>query len=1065
MQNIHPVAQYLLALAATIAAYGGYASWVAPRIEGGPPVVRGVGSVEMKPAEDNRPAIELAPWIPADSWELGPCKTLRNGETTLYCRDYVTLDDGSIQIYPLTIILGSENSAEPPVIIRAFEQAILKFDRPLTMGGGEGPGRLLHARMPGPVELIQPGSSGHPDGGIFVRTSNLQLTPQRIYTIEPVEFTHGGSHGSGRNLMLDLAHTTPPGAINTGFSTVNGISRMELAFVDYLELVSGSASGAANGSSPAAVAEPLSENQASLQSARIHCAGPLVFDFQKQTALFRDDVVVRSLDDSGDVLTGDQLEVTFDRAELVAPGPSPNRNGTAFPKLKPRRIAARGQPARLLMPGRKSSAVGEMLEYDLALQQIRASDSRAVIVHQDQQEFVTRSLEYRIRSDGSLGPMMAGGPGRLVSAGGDSASATAGDWTVTFQTSLVVQPEPDGKIITLSGDATIQLDAQQKIRGEQIRLWLNQQQVQSDSPNSSMQWQYTPARMEVDGSVNIAMDGLQGLTGKLIAIWNDLPIHAAGSGHRIGFDSAPQKILPASFVSGAARPGVAATAGAAGIHQALRPVFDDPPARNDLNFRGDQVTVQLVRRDNPADPAGAGKTEVQQVEIDGHVVVEQVSRETAEAAAAGDPSGIQAGNRERDLLVTGNRMNLTPVADEMWRAHVSGDVVIDSPQMVLRGDDVHMDQASNRIWIVGAGDLEMKPQENRPRVPALQASNPSAPDPEETRFDSMTVSWIGGMIFDGGRVWFEQQVRSEARQTSAAGVRSTVRSLSEGMTLTLDRQIVFQDQQSESSQPAPRIRQLTMIDRLTSDQKVFDTPASAPPASGSVVLERLEQDSAGQNLTRQVIVVPQIDYNISTGDILARGPGGIINWQPGSADDQPFGQQRPPAPRAAAGQGIGIACLHVNFDRQLTANSRRSEMEIQGNVRAAFGNVDSWDSRISPERTPPAAGITRMVCQQVRMVSWQRVGADSPAMDLVATGDALIESEAFRAVGAVIRYAGDSGKMILEGDNRSDANLWYSASGSRDRDHLVAGKITYYPETQAAEIDKVQSATLNRNGR
>jgi hypothetical protein len=55
--------------------------------------------------------------------------------------------------------------------------------------------------------------------------------------------------------------------------------------------------------------------------------------------------------------------------------------------------------------------------------------------------------------------------------------------------------------------------------------------------------------------------------------------------------------------------------------------------------------------------------------------------------------------------------------------------------------------------------------------------------------------------------------------------------------------------------------------------------------------------------------------------------------------------------------------------------------------------------------------------------------------------------------------------MELWGDGRTDARLFYRPRGSSSQDKMSAGKIEFYPATQTAVFNNVQSATLNRSGK
>ncbi len=1038
MHQIHPIAQYLIALAMTVAAYGGYVSWLAPQIEGAPPVIHGIAASDHKLPEDDRAAKELSAWLPADSWELGTCKTLRTEDTTLYFRDYVTLEDGAVQIYPLTIVIaqgqGQDQEKQPPIIIRAAEQALLRFDRPFQLAG-EGPGRLLSARMPGPVDIVQPGNT-EGNEGLAVRTSNLQLTPQRVFTIDRVEFSHSGSFGSGRNLVMDLAHSTPPGAISTGFTTVTGLSRMELAFVDFLELASEPV-GSAKPGGPA--------EKGALQRARVTCEGPLVFDFKDQVATFSKNVAVRSTDGSGDVLAGDKLQVVFvqeaDRSTTNNVAQNVPRPGV--PKLKPDRIIAVGQPARLVMPSRDASAAGEQLEYDMGLQKIRAIDSRAVVVRQAGQEFITRNLEYRIREDGSLGPMIAVGPGKLVSSGAASAGADkTQSWEVTFDEQLTIQPQTDGRLVTVSGNANVRIDQSQQIGGQQIRLWLAQTQIPSPT-SGSPQWDYQPTRMEVDGNVTIGLAELQGITRKLIAIWKELPAYAAGNPVRVG-SVRPKKQNEWTVASNLpTQPAIRQVV--------FRPALDDrafvktPTSKTD--FDCELVTIHLNRNGK--------ETTIEIVEMKDNVVVRQVPI-----------TNTMRVESEPTFVMTGDELKLTPTGNEQWRAHVAGSARIDSPQLALEGENLQLDQASNRIWVEGPGKMNLKqtkPKTGRDNQPAASglAVGMSA------SVESLVTTWQGGMIFDGNQVWFEQQVRSNAKQPAKNGNSSDIRSVSQGLTVILDRQIDLRAGVEKQDDSSAEVRSLIMIDSLGPDQQVFGVPkgGNGSEKPGSVVLEKIERDSADKQVGRQLLMVHRIEMDVASGDIRAQGPGGIVHWQPaGSGGTQsPFG--KPAAAKAEGGKSEKISCLHVNFDREMLANSQKGELNIDGNVRAVFADVDSWESQPSPDGDPPPAGATRLVCQHVKLVQWKPAGSDTQMTNMIATGDAVVQSDSFEARGIRISYDQQTEMLVLEGDARTDANLWHSSRPGSPRDNLVAGKILYNMNDGSTQIEKVRSATMNRSGK
>lgn len=1064
--RVHPVAQYLLALAGTIGAYAGYNAFVSPRIEGSPPAQRAATQVQRTLATDDDSVEWLRPWLPADAWELGKCKSLRTEDSLLLFKDYVTRDDGTVQIYPLTIILGSagrraENGSDPsgvdpagsapPVILRASEQAELVFDRPLQLGG-EGPGRLMQGRLPGLVEVLQPGAGGRP--GTRVVTSNLQLTPQRVFTLEQVEFTHEGSRGSGRNLMLDLAHAAPPGTINTGFANVTGLARMELAFLDWLELSASSPDepeASATGLSGRPV-ELASDRTVSLESVRVLCRGPLVFDFDQQTATFRDQVVVQATNQSGDELHGDLLQVVF-RREL-AEGELEGGATRSLARLKPDVVIAEGKPARLVLPSRDASAAAERLEYHLGLSQLRAADSTAVIVRQAGQEFVARSLEYRIREDRTLGPLVALGPGQLTALNGTDATRRPA-WQVTFGQQLTIQPDGDQRLVTLSGSAVIEPEPGQRISGDRVQLWLEPGNSPASRPagaNHPLTSDYQPLRAEVTGNVDVRLDQLKGVTAKLVAEWGEGASPAVGSFRPgpgdttvVAWKTDDERAGPGTAFTLTRETSLASATGERG-REGSRPVASNASDGSQLQFRCDEIRVRLERG---ADAAA------REIELAGQVQVRQLK-------ARVDPGATD----DVELEVTGDWLQLVPAGEKLWRAHVTGAAQIVTPELKLAGRDLQLDQAANRAWVSGPGELALTQEGESGEDERRELREPQSGAVRRL----LNVNWQGGMVFDGGRVWFEQQVRSSAtRSRGEEGGSEEIRTVSEGLTLTFDRPVSFEQSPDGPAGPAggPQVRKLSLAGRLAPGQQAFPVAAAISDEPGvSVVLERTAIDDSGTVVGREVMIVPALDADLESGDIRASGPGALMHWRPGgeSAGGNLFGSRQPAANQPPPAGQPSITCLHVNFDGQLVANSKRTEMQIDGQVRGVFGPVKTWEEQLNAAQTPPP-GCTRLTCQSVSLVQWTPEAAGSPMTELVATGDAVILGDAFEARGRRVSYNQQNDLLVLEGDGRTDANLWHASRPGAPRNQLVAGKILYRPGDGWTQIEKVRSATINQSGR
>jgi hypothetical protein len=356
-----------------------------------------------------------------------------------------------------------------------------------------------------------------------------------------------------------------------------------------------------------------------------------------------------------------------------------------------------------------------------------------------------------------------------------------------------------------------------------------------------------------------------------------------------------------------------------------------------------------------------------------------------------------------------------------------------------------------------------------PTAEQNDASTQAAEPVAKAKQQELEVEWQGGMIFDGEKVYFEHAVQSEAVETAADGSQTVLRTVSEGLNLLLDRPVNLRQPSggvgSESSEL--KIRQIVLVDRIPGNGRAFQV--SQPLGENRpVLLEKYTVTPTGQMLDKQQIRVPRIAMELESGDVTATGPGEILQWKPGgSGSGQTSGLTSPLARAETTGAGgrPGLDYMHCKFDGDLMANTNRTEVRINNRVRALYGVVPNWESRLDPdaERVPPEA--TRISCEQVQIVQWTPRGSDQPTTEVLATRNARIVGSNFEATAERLSYNERSDLLVMEGDGRQDANLWFQQKPGAQRDHLVAGKILYRPGDQWTQIEKVRNATINQGQR
>ncbi|MFM7740878.1 MAG: hypothetical protein ACKO9H_15850, partial [Planctomycetota bacterium] len=389
------------------------------------------------------------------------------------------------------------------------------------------------------------------------------------------------------------------------------------------------------------------------------------------------------------------------------------------------------------------------------------------------------------------------------------------------------------------------------------------------------------------------------------------------------------------------------------------------------------------------------------------------------------------------------------------RISIYRDARVITPQMELAAPELQLDQAANRVWASGSGQAKLRPQVK----PAAEQGDmlAQAAEPEaKAKQQELEVEWQGGMIFDGEKVYFEHAVQSEAVETAADGSQTVLRTVSEGLNLLLDRPVNLRQRSSgvgvESGEL--NIRQIVLVDRIPGNGRAFQV--SQPLSENRpVLLEKYTVTPSGQMLDKQQIRVPRIAMELESGDVTASGPGEILQWKPGgSGNGQTSGLTSPLARAEATGSGgrSGLDYMHCKFDGDLMANTNRTEVRINERVRALYGVVPNWETRLDPDAERVPAESTRISCEQVQIVQWTPRGSELPTTEVLATRNARIVGSNFEATAERLSYNERSDLLVMEGDGRQDANLWFQQKPGAQRDHLVAGKILYRPGDQGTQI-------------
>jgi hypothetical protein len=374
---------------------------------------------------------------------------------------------------------------------------------------------------------------------------------------------------------------------------------------------------------------------------------------------------------------------------------------------------------------------------------------------------------------------------------------------------------------------------------------------------------------------------------------------------------------------------------------------------------------------------------------------------------------------QRPLLVRGDRLEIAEASGPKTKITILGRFArFEARGLGLTGTNIHFDRGGNTVRIDGPGQMDL------PMAGGLTGQG-------DTPGGTATVDWQGGMLFDG----------QTAKFTGGVVAASPNQKLwTDSMDVQLERGVHF----SEA------------------------TPAGAPPqveavrCFGGVRMENQTRDPQGQLTALDRMHVSDIDVNLLTG-ALNGGPGELVSVRHGSdrtPGAMPFGQnvalRRPPS--AAGGP---LKCLHVVWQGAMVGNVKSRTLRFRDQVQAGYAPVDEWERSIplgNPDQLGPDGATVN--CGQLTVAETITPLDSKKSIELEALGNAQAENATFKAVANRITYAEAKDLLILEGDGRSDANLFRQDRPGDPPTTLTAQKVWFWPKTNRCKIENPKALQI-----
>jgi lipopolysaccharide export system protein LptA len=1026
------VQRYVSALAIVLIAFSAYALVAVPRID--PPVkLRAKSSTDATTTSDTGRRLKnnrekLQHLFPPDSWQLASPKVLETEHGTLLFKDYKPLEDGRIELKPLSLILntakgatGAKASARP-MVLDAPDGALLQFDGATDPSRADF-GRLMGGLLSGEIKIYSPPTAPGVNDALSIVTRNVQLDERRIWTPHQVNFRYGPSYGSGRDLVITLIPTEKSAGQASG-PAFEGIKTLELVHLDKLHLESGGE--ALLPGKPKAAKKPAnpSDPKTPPTPVEVTCQGPFLFDFVQRIASFEDHVDVMRLNANG---PSDQLNCQLLTFHFKAPpaGAAPKQKGSGpAMSMEVERVVAVGHPVVLRAPSMGATARGERLEYHLDTRRIVLEDRDRVMLLDERFDIEARQLQYEMAENGGLGKLWAAGPGRLrarriepatvktagaarmrspitpVSARPDNTAPATLE--ATWKKELRLYPHKGQHIVALKENATVNVAQMGGFAADEIYVWLNETPAGA-APSPSMskalggsgKMQVEPDRMLATGHVRINATQLEGETDRL-ELWIRKPAPVI----------APLPTVPAPTETGAPPPSAPPPVPAAPAPKP-KPLMPKPertaPPGQKFHLLGDVIRIQLFR-------AGE-ETTVEEVTVDGKVKLWD------------EPLPI-AGAKPQ-LFITGSALQLRGGMNDNAVVHVLGEPAsIEAQGMKLRGANVHLHRSENRLWIEGPGDMQL------PLSSDLSGKKLDAPS-------DVLITWQQGLEFDGAVALFGGNV-----QVQTANQQQWARA--ETLEVTMAKRVNFADAKPGVK---PEVQQIA-----------FDR---------NFALENRSLDKQGKLASIEKMQAESVRIEQQSGRMEADGPGWVSTVRLGGASNS-LTSARGAAPPNPASRPTSAApqftYLFVEFQLQVVGNLFQHQVEFQRNVRTIYGPVDGWQGTLNIDQRPEQLNeqTVLMECQRLELREMPGSFRDTTSMEMEATGDTVVEGKGFTARASRIGYQDEKQLLTLEGDGRQDAELTRQTTVGGQQSHLKARKIMYWKFDNRVEVDDARMLDLNQ---
>ena len=703
-------------LAVVLTAYLIYARVAVPLIE--PSIAGPSGTTADVGGSDlvNDQRIEqLEKLFPPGSIDLKKSKVLENDQVILLLNDWKNLGDGRAELLPpFTMVFLWDGDADDEaqrlrqsIILQASDGAVLKFKDPINLASFKI-GRPVGGSLKGDITISSQGKSPGPEDDLMIRTKDVQLNEQEIWTPNPVSFTWGNNSGCGSDMHIKLIPGPAKTARDPNVPNV-AIESFELRHIDALHLELPQSATATSPNTDPGKAFTSAADGGNLPM-DISCSGAFIFNKVKRVANFANNVKVSRVHPNGpaDLIQSELLSIYF------VPRGDATPDDDYASSLEIERIEARGHPVTIdalaEAPAKYLRGQGERLDYNVKTNVISLDGGPEVFLIQGPNEIHARSLQYQSLGANKPGGAAAQGPGWLkAQIYGNPENRLEASW----KDKLRMEAKDQYYRISFTGGAMLNYPGFGTLGAGEINFWLKQAPAGAPAGQAGPMPEYLKAQNQV----TIESPRLSVALERQLEIWFE----------RSATSNAASSPPPA----------------APGVQNQAQNVFRGAPAQagpesgqQHFKITGRSLTALMKMNNRQIE-------DVADVKIYDAVRLEQSPNPTT-----GEPPTFIQGDylHGRNLLAQNTEVN---VVGRPAHCEVGG--------MGLTGSNINLNRGTNSLWINGPGRMDRPLSSNALSQP-LVAGQPV------NVTGNLQIEWQKGMNFDGLTATFEQSVSARTQQ-------------------------------------------------------------------------------------------------------------------------------------------------------------------------------------------------------------------------------------------------------------------------------------------------------------